>query len=530
MLELFGNFDPSSIMRSLHDWAPTLGTVIAAMTATIMVSQLLGRRKGDRPGLASRAGSVIWNAFTTNWQLTLLSTTALVLSLASGWTTWDGMRNFTGEPVLSLMVTFGIQGVMLIIAWLIGESFASGMGRSQSHKRVEWNFGAIVGALVFVGLSAMVLRSVGAFDGLMTNRSHSWIEFADKSLYVGVALLVIVALIANHRSTILHPYVDSMRVMARNAILWVMFLSCMATSVFFSFDSLFSAIFPKDERRRAADIRAARQVAGAVADIGALAGRRQAEESEQLFATKGWGTFEQNLTALAKASQGAEQDIERFFVEKREAVNRSVASQQERIATAKSGQAGLASRKGVLTDELSRLKGERPGLAADLAEKKTELDNRQKGLDAKRVEMMAEERGAEGTLKVGQGPVYRQRKGELQQLQDAAKIQEERVRDADKRLGVTDTRIAQINRELAAIDGDLAKLKGEAETAEQRIQITEQSRAGDEEGQKVDPARVRLSFERALADFRQGPTAERLDRLAGQCSQLLNAMAATPAT
>jgi hypothetical protein len=37
------------------------------------------------------------------------------------------MRNFTGEPLLSGMITFGIQGVMLIVAWLIGESFATGM-------------------------------------------------------------------------------------------------------------------------------------------------------------------------------------------------------------------------------------------------------------------------------------------------------------------------------------------------------------------------------------------------------------------
>ena len=57
----------------------------------------------------------------------MLGTAAIVLSLAGGWTTWDGMTNFTGEPVLSLMFTFGIHGVMLIVAWLIGESFATGM-------------------------------------------------------------------------------------------------------------------------------------------------------------------------------------------------------------------------------------------------------------------------------------------------------------------------------------------------------------------------------------------------------------------
>ena len=78
-----------------------------------------------------KVGPRLWRAieevFFTNWQLAMLGTAAIVLSLAGGWTTWDGMTNFTGEPVLSLMFTFGIHGVMLIVAWLIGESFATGM-------------------------------------------------------------------------------------------------------------------------------------------------------------------------------------------------------------------------------------------------------------------------------------------------------------------------------------------------------------------------------------------------------------------
>ncbi len=70
----------------------------------------------------------------TNWQLFLLGLTGLVLSLASGYTTWDGMTNFTGDAILSLMITFGIQGIMLIAAWLIGESFAVGMAGGRGSQ------------------------------------------------------------------------------------------------------------------------------------------------------------------------------------------------------------------------------------------------------------------------------------------------------------------------------------------------------------------------------------------------------------
>ena len=45
----------------------------------------------------------------SNWRLALLGSAALLLSFAGGWTTWDGMRNFTQEPLLSGMITFGIQ-------------------------------------------------------------------------------------------------------------------------------------------------------------------------------------------------------------------------------------------------------------------------------------------------------------------------------------------------------------------------------------------------------------------------------------
>ena len=47
---------------------------------------------------------------------------------------------------------------------------------------------------------------------------------------------------------------------------------------------------------------------------------------------------------------------------------------------------------------------------------------------------LAEDRGVEGTLKVGKGPIYRQRMAELATLQDQYKIKQERTNNAQKRL------------------------------------------------------------------------------------------------
>ncbi len=530
------------VCNSLRAYSAVLLPLAAFAIGLMLLSRFLPQRvKSDGTGLLARMGNFFLRAFTTNWQLTLLATTAFVLSLASGWTTWDGMKNFTGEPILSLMVTFGIQGVMLIIAWLIGESFASGMQTRRRQRselddhhgtwaRLEPVVGMLVGGLFAVGLLTAIANALGAFDARsVTAGPLTWGQVADKSLYLGVALLLLATLIINHKSDIAQPYVQSARIMAKNAVLWVMFISTMATSVFFSFDSLFTSIFPQSERVRAAEIRSINQVAGVVADVGSLIARRQAEEADHLFNSDGWKAYEKNLIELAKQSQGAEKDIESYFVQQMEGRRRAIAEQQERIATSTSGQAGLSSKKGTLTDELSRLKGERPTLAAELSEKKTERENRVKGIDAKRVEAMAEERGAEGSLKVGKGPLYRERVAELARMQDAIKIQDERVRDAEKRVATVDTRVAQIERELAAVDGDIAKLKGEAQTAESRIKVAETSKES-EEGPKVDPARVRASFERVRAEFRQDPTIEKLNGLTTQCTQLYGAMAATPTT
>jgi hypothetical protein len=498
----------------------------------------LGKREATERASNRTVGSR-WHILVQlfgNWRLALLGITGIVLSLASGWTTWDGMRNFTGEPILALMITFGIQGVMLICAWLIGETFArsaTGGETAETAGETAWQVTKtatqlLIAALIVFGAimiaSSFVKSDVpGQLAGTLSYNGM-WLVGG-----VGAALALAFLLVTFSRAEIIGPYARGTRVILANLHLWVMFLACMGASVFFSFDSLFSSIFPQSERVRAAELRAQNQVAGIVADIGTTIATKRLAESDRLFETEGWKAYDENLTKLARASLGAEQEIEAYFVRQMEDRRRGIAQQQERIASAQGGQAGLQTRKVTLTEEMSRLKAERPALAAELAEKKTELDNRAKAIDAKRVEAMAEDKGVEGTGKVGKGPVYRQRMDEMGKMQDYYKIQEDRVRDAQKRVTAIDTRIAQLDRELAGVDGEIAKLKGEAATAEQRIKVAEESKAG-EEGPKVDPARVRAAFERARAEFRQEPTVERLAQVQQMCGQLYGAMAATPAT
>jgi len=504
-------------------WVATLGLLVALY---VLVS---------KTAIARRAWKALEETMFANWQLALLGTTGIVLSAASGWTTWDGMRNFTGEPILSAMVTFGIQGVMLIVAWLIGESFASGMNRRRPEgggSRLAVWAGAILGVGAALVLFAWTLQSVGAVrwpDTRSIIPTVAWSQAANLGALFAMAMIVVALIAMNSRSDIAAPYVQTLRIIARNLVLWVMFLACMATSVFFSFDSLFTAIFPQQERARAADLRAQNQIAGLIADIDETIRTRRVAAVEDLFASEAWKTYDGQLLKLAAAALASTQEIEKFFNDQIEGRNRAVKEQQERIATSQSTQAGLTSRKTTLVEELTRLKSERGTLAADYTEKQTELESRIRAVDAKRVEAIAEEKGAEGTLKQGRGPQYRQIQAELAQLQAALKIQEDRVRDAQKRLQTTDGRITQLEREAAALDGDLAKLKGEAQTAEQRIRLM-QEQGGDDPAARVDPARVLPAFEAARAEFRQQPDAQRLMKLQQQCTQVVNAMLSTEVT
>ena len=75
---------------------------------------------GKRPTMEKLQQALSRFKAERSWQLILLAVTSVILSIASGWTTWIGMQNFTDENILSLMITFGIQGVMLVLAWHIG--------------------------------------------------------------------------------------------------------------------------------------------------------------------------------------------------------------------------------------------------------------------------------------------------------------------------------------------------------------------------------------------------------------------------
>ncbi len=153
---------------------------------------------------------------------------------------------------------------------------------------------ALVGLVFYWTLGRFDAVGFNKVAGAIQGFRADWERFADVALYFAIALLIVAIIAFNSRrgGDISGPYAQSMRIIARNAVLWVMFLASMGASVFFSFNSHFNAIFPAEQRARAAEIRTLNQVGRVVADIGERAQKVQIAEAERLFETDGWKAYD----------------------------------------------------------------------------------------------------------------------------------------------------------------------------------------------------------------------------------------------
>ena len=361
-----------------------LALVLLALTAALWRSGFLGRLM-----------RLVEETMLGNWQLALLGAAAIALSLASGYTTFDGLRNFTSAPLLSVLVAFGIQGVMLIVSWLIGESFATGMGRkaarpgamSAREATLGVGFGAVLVGLAFCwALNRYdAIGLTGGAGGSLQLRAD-WQRVADVALafLMALALLGLIVLAARRGGDIARSYVQAVRLIVGNAALWAMLLACMGASVLFSFDSHFNAIFPAEQRKRAAEIRTLSQIAATVADIGERAQKVQAAETGRLFETEGWKTYDAQLAALAELARGTQAEIAAVLLSKLEERQRGIGEQQERIAGSQRSQSALLRKRDELEAELQRLEASIGALEAELAKaqggvRREEAGNRRQG-------------------------------------------------------------------------------------------------------------------------------------------------------
>ena len=501
--------------------------------------------------LAAKLRRTLEDEVLTNWRLTVLGITSLALTLASGWTTWDGMTNFTGTPLLSFLITLGIQGVMLIAAWLIGESFAIGLagsGASQSRSWSDFFFKFVLSGEGVLALLSVLLLAGAFYAVTMAGTYHGTIEAIDGILrrhkselalpiptenlrvLIAVGISALLTLLIVTQNEVFEPYFRGIKTILKSLPIWLMFLSCMITSVFFSFDSLFSTIFPQSERERAAQLRTTNQVAGIVADLGATITKRQADSIDGLFTSAQWTEYSARINDIIAIARGAPDQIAAQARKELEDQQSQRAGFQERKASAQSQQVRLDKRKEELLGDVNKLKEEVPPLAAEVDRLKGEIFKKDSEILAKKSEAQAEAGGVGGTLKAGQGPVYAERKKEMDDLAKLKAILDSQLTDRAAQLKDKRDKVASAEAELAQIDGEIGKLKGEMDVADKQMATAAAPKPEGSLSATTQNIAVTgfNSLEDAFAQFRQHPERANFDAIQQQCAALLSVFDKVP--
>lgn len=403
----------------------------------------------------------------TNERLFLMGITSLALSLASGWTTFEGMTNFTKSPVLCFLITFGVQGIMLVSAWMIGEGLIA--LRETKAGKTQKNTATLFISHVFRGPMSVL---------------KVW-------------------------------------------LIWMVFLFSMAISVFFSFDSLFSSIFSNEERQRAGQIRAQSQVGAVLADLKTRVEGRKFEATDRLIASEGWQSYNLRLNELSKIARSAPELVEQQLLSKMRSEQTEIARYQETLAQAKGQKAALKTRQTKLDQNIIRLKEDRPSLSTEVNDLRQKLQEKQRLIDQTQAEALQEARGIGATGREGEGPKFRAIKEKQRRRiaeRDVLKTQKDL---ASNRLEQLDSQIARLSQELAIVNGEVAKIEGKASVAETFIKA--QSKRQSETSAKDLSATASInSLDQARDLFRQQPNRTNFLSVQQNCTNLHNALTEVP--
>ncbi|MGI9422871.1 MAG: hypothetical protein ACR2PA_06735 [Hyphomicrobiaceae bacterium] len=468
------------------------------------------------------------------WQLLVLSVTSLVLSVASGWTTWLGMQNFTGEEILSLMVTFGIQGVLLVLAWLIGVRLVEDFAKSEETDAALRSQGVTATSfvellLIFSGL-LLALNAIVFSFGVIPFLSEP--SSRQDTLENGLAALfasILVGLIALRYGRVLVRYLlRATAIAANNIIPLSMLLACLLTSIFFSFDALFSKILPEDERRRIADLRAQTAVIGVLNEISDLSTKAQAQRRKGLFLSPEWKSYAAELDAIRAKLDAVPGKIDQILSSQADARRAEISRGRAQIHKAEAEIVGVNRSAGVLR---ARVKDARARLSAaqvTATDLRNQIGEMERKLAIKRFELEAEEEGLGVTRKAGRGPTFRQLQNELIDLESGR-----------KRLQVElDLAVAQEGKANANVDAAIQQQSLlERSRSDLTLRLEGLKRARGQEGGESSYERFKntaskqvRSLAQARTQVEQAPSQTSVSTLEAQCRAAADFLGSLPPT
>lgn len=503
-----------------------LGTLCIAFFAGALaiawLTRLLPRATRARGGRIFR--HVYFDLFNGAWRLALLGSAAVALSIASLWTTWGGLSKFTQHWLLAFLIGLGIQSVMLISAWLIGESFAAGLVRRRAGGRraVETWVGMVLGMLLVAAAFWWLLEGFPADE--LQPADEFWRRVVIVASVLAFGLLVIGVLYCFRSSDLVRPYVQALGVMVKSAVLWVMFLSSMTASVFFSFDYHFNSIFTSKLRQESADSLARKEVPNVLSELGSAAKKQLERERDNLFVNEAWTNYERQLKNIREVANRIPEAL-------RTQNSKEMQARQTRITV-------LEQRKATLTGEIARLTGRKDIFDAQLARAKERWPQAQSRVDAetakvdelraqvKTASLAAEQErlgapGSERTGRAGAGPEYAKLMKTVKALEADLAAAELRLKGAKEQFDAVNASLTGAQDQLAIIVPKLAELKGEDSKTSQALRTETEDQKRAENTPDVRTAANALVVK--IADFRQAPTAEVLKEVQSNCNVVKSA-------
>lgn len=191
---------------------------------------------------------LFYQSLVTKPALSLIFCASLCLSLASGYTTWDGMTEFTNSSILSFLMTAGLQGLMLVLAWIIGKEIVADHLYKQS------------------------LDGPAAENRTPKQKLSQYFSF----------------FVWRQKGIILS------------------FVLCAAVSVFFSFDSFFRNIYTDDQRTEASTTTARTKVQVITGAVETALKQASQTAQQDLIESKQWTTLKLRLNTLAQNTRKIE--------------------------------------------------------------------------------------------------------------------------------------------------------------------------------------------------------------------------------
>ncbi len=318
-------WDVKATADSVAQAVPDTSDAIEAIVSSAAGSPL--GADGVRGAWRSQRLSSVWSRASgrsskrrlfSNWRLALLGQRGPAAVARRRLDDLGRHAQFHRRAVLSAMFTFGIHGVMLIVAWLIGESFATGMNqvRGPNGARVS----PPIVALSVLGGGLVLAALVAYADHGSASRT---ISFSTVLGGGGAVVLATVLVLMFSKSDVVQPYAQGLRIVAKNvdAVGDVSRLhgnvACSSPSTAAS--TSFSPRTSASARPRSAPRTRSRASSPTSAK---RSRRRRITEAEHLFQSDGWKAYDTQLAALSKASEGAEAEIEAHFTRQMEAHRR----------------------------------------------------------------------------------------------------------------------------------------------------------------------------------------------------------------